>query len=104
MIRVTQAEAKYLHRRVPRACIKITNRGGRHKNYYIEESRDVMFLMRTIREDIHKPIDELPVLGVRYWNNKNYHRGDTNTQADKKPRQQVEDKPYRRDTRPRKRR
>jgi hypothetical protein len=38
-----------IRKKVPAACIAITNRQSNHKKYYAEESRDVMRLLGKLR-------------------------------------------------------
>ena len=49
IIKVSKEESMEIRKKVPAACIAITNRQSNHKKYYAEESRDVMRLLGKLR-------------------------------------------------------
>lgn len=49
MVRISQEESFAIRKRIPQACIAITNRQKSCKHYYVEESPDVMRFLYRLR-------------------------------------------------------
>lgn len=49
MIKITKGEAEMMRREAPTAHIAIVNRHSNHKGYYIEETKQVMAILRKTR-------------------------------------------------------